>query len=159
MTSWRGHSSVPWPQGWSRWSLVPWVPHVPHSSHGCPWCPAAVEPAQGQGSLQRATGPFLAGTGWTKPCCVPQCPTLCQAARWQGLAVPGLGDTGGLGSLRPGSGWATLWGPCVFPTNPKSHPLACPWVGWGGNTTWASAQMLPGLCGGQVHPKSAGHSS
>lgn len=138
----------------------PWMPHVPWLPQ-LPWVPparlgaAAAEPAQHQGSLQRATGPFPVGTGWTKRCCVPQCPALCQAVRWQGLAVPGAGDAGGLGGLwavaGQEQGGPPCGDPCPFLAHPDSHPLACPQVGCGGNTTCASWwPSAPHICGTQL---------
>lgn len=113
---------------------LPWVPHGYRSSPGC--C--------GQGSLQRATSPFPAGTGWTKPCCVPQCPASCQAAGWQGLSVPGTGDTGGSlwGYSRAGVGW---------PTQTATPWLACRGVG-GKHLLGGCADAARGSCGYNCTP-------
>lgn len=80
-------------QGWgSRGGSAPWMP----TSHRSPPWGGGVStgvgmPAEGNRALL---------SGQTKPRCVPQCPALCQAVLWQGLAVPGAGNTAGLGVPR-----------------------------------------------------------
>lgn len=67
-------------------------------------CPPPIGPPHG-GGVSTGVGMPAEGnrallSGQTKPRCVPQCPALCQAVLWQGLAVPGAGNTAGLGVPR-----------------------------------------------------------
>lgn len=102
-----------------------------------------------RGACRGQPGPSRQARG-TKPCCVPQCPSVCQAVPRACLSLAS-GTLLGCGTLGPG--WATLWGPCPFPTKPKRHP----WLaqsGAGGETP------LGHLCQGVVmYPTSVGHSS
>ena len=87
--------SPPWgPQGMGTHSRMgkrrgsaPWGAHLP-------WVPP-VGVSMGLGTPAEGNRALLS---WqTKPRCVPQCPALCQAVLWRGLAVPGAGNTAGLG--------------------------------------------------------------
>lgn len=111
------------PPGAPSSSKCPQLPQDP-IPHGCCSSGAGAglgKPAEGNRSLP-------GGRGADKAALCPQCPASCQAARWQGLAVPRDGDTVGGGPRTTGGCSATAAGSILgqVPRVPQRDPAAVP---------------------------------